>query len=44
MIPNPKRPIFFDDSNREFWMIIRRLLIYILHELDKWYGFNTFKR
>jgi hypothetical protein len=38
------RPIIFEESNREIWSVIRRLLIYILHELDKWYGYKTFRK
>jgi len=36
-------PIFCPD-NRSFWDIVRRLLIWLLHELDKAYGYRTFER
>jgi hypothetical protein len=35
-------PAIFQESNREFWGIARRFLIYLLRELDKAYGWKTF--
>lgn len=35
------RPPLFDERNRIFWQAARRFLIWLLRELDKWYGWNT---
>ena len=35
-------PAIFHESNRTFWTIVRRLMIYLLKELDKAYGWRTF--
>ena len=39
-----ERPPIFDERNRKIWEAVRRLLIYLLRELDTWYGWNTFER
>lgn len=36
-----ERPTIFDERNRPFWDALRRFLIWLLRELDKWYGWNT---
>lgn len=36
------RPGLFHENNRTFWSFARRFLIYLLRELDKWYGWRTF--
>lgn len=36
-------PPIFCEGNRPFWVIIRRLLIAMLKELDRAYGWETFK-
>ena len=36
------RPPIFDERNRELWEMVRKLLIYVLRQLDKWYGWRTF--
>jgi hypothetical protein len=38
------RPPIFDEGNRAFWDAMRRLLIWVLRELDKWYGWKTFEK
>lgn len=35
------RPPIFDERNRPFWEAARRFLIWLLRELDKWYGWKT---
>lgn len=35
------RPTIFDERNRAFWEALRRFLIWLLRELDKWYGWST---
>lgn len=39
MIPiiDDNRPVLFAESNRSFWLVVRRLLAYLLHEIDRWY-------
>lgn len=37
-----ERPPIFDERNRPFWDQIRRLLIWLLKQLDQWYGWRTF--
>lgn len=37
-----ERPPIFDERNRRVWEVARRVMIYLLKELDKWYGWNTF--
>lgn len=41
MTTEPSRPPIFDERNRPFWDALRRFLIWLLRELDKWYGWNT---
>lgn len=36
-----ERPAIFHESNRPFWDALRRFLIWLLRELDKWYGWKT---
>jgi hypothetical protein len=36
------RPSIFDEGNRAVWDQVRRLLIWLLKQLDKWYGWRTF--
>lgn len=36
------RPPIFDPHNRLFWEAGRRFMIYLLKELDRWYGWKTF--
>lgn len=38
------RPTIFAEENRRIWEQVRRLLIFLLHELDKAYGWNTFNK
>lgn len=38
------RPPIFDEKNKVFWDALRRFLIWLLKELDKWYGWKTFGR
>jgi hypothetical protein len=42
-LPLAERPPIFDERNRAVWDAVRRLMIYILKELDKWYGWKTFE-
>jgi hypothetical protein len=44
MIDAPKRPALFEESNREIWLIVRRFMIYILYQIDRWYGTKTIKK
>lgn len=37
-------PPLFCPENRSVWDIVRRLLIWLLRELDKAYGYQTFKK
>ena len=39
--PTNNRPPIFDERNRAVWEAARRFLIYLLRELDKWYGWKT---
>lgn len=34
----------FDERNRVFWDQVRRLLIWLLKQLDQWYGWKTFEK
>jgi hypothetical protein len=36
------RPPIFCEENRVFWELLRRAVIALLRELDKWYGWQTF--
>ncbi len=36
-------PPIFCEGNRPFWTIVRRLLIVMLKELDRAYGWQTFE-
>jgi len=36
-----QRPPIYDERNRFFWMAVRRLLLAILADLERWYGFNA---
>lgn len=38
-----ERPPIFDERNRPVWDQVRRLLIWILRQLDHWYGWRTFE-
>lgn len=38
-----ERPALFCESNRRIWDIVRRFMIQLLRELDKAYGWDTFK-
>lgn len=38
-----ERPSIFAPNNRPFWDALRRFLIWLLKELDKWYGYTTFR-
>jgi hypothetical protein len=42
--PPVERPPIFDERNRAVWDAVRRLLIFILKELDRWYGWQTFNK
>ena len=42
MLMAEDRPPIFDERNRPFWELVRRLLIAVLRELDKYYGWKTF--
>jgi hypothetical protein len=44
MTTETNRPPLFDERNRRVWEQVRRLLIFILRELDEAYGWNTFKK
>lgn len=37
------RPPIFAEENRRIWEQVRRLLIFLLRELDAAYGWTTFK-
>ena len=37
------RPPIFDERNRAVWDQVRRLLIWLLRQLDHWYGWKTFE-
>jgi len=37
-------PPIFCEANKPFWIIVRRLLIAMLRELDKAYNWDTFGR
>lgn len=37
-----ERPSIFHPTNKLFWEIVRRGMIAVLKELDKWYGWRTF--
>jgi len=39
---NKDRPSLFSEENKTFWDIARRFMIYLLRELDHWYGWKTF--
>jgi len=41
MTEESSRPPIFDERNRPVWDAVRRLMIYILRELDRWYGWST---
>jgi hypothetical protein len=43
-ISETRRPPLFCDENRPIWEIVRRCMIALLHELDKAYGWDTFKK
>lgn len=38
------RPPIFDERNRRVWEAVRRLMLVLLKEMDRWYGWNTFKQ
>lgn len=38
------RPPIFDERNRLVWEAARRFMIFLLKELDKYYGWNTFEK
>lgn len=42
-LPVAERPAIFHESNRAVWDAVRRLMIFILRELDKWYGWQSFR-
>jgi len=39
-----ERPIIYAENNRLFWDIVRRFIIMLLKQLDKWYGWSTIAR
>ncbi|MFQ5410200.1 MAG: hypothetical protein ACE5FI_17455 [Anaerolineales bacterium] len=34
----PGRPPIFDERNRDFWLLIRRLLLSLVKEIERQYG------
>lgn len=41
---DPNRPPIFDERNRHVWEAVRRLMLVLLKEMDRWYGWDTFKK
>lgn len=34
---NDERPPIFDERNRSWWLLVRRALLMVVREIERWY-------